>query len=319
MQNYCTLFNFSYLSRGLCLYYSLLKISKKFNLFIFAFDDLTYEFLIKKKLKNIVFISLKDFEDKKLKKIKKQRTQTEYFWTCTGSTVLYLFKKFKLKSCTYLDADLFFYRDPKILINEAKKCSCIISKHNYSNMYDQTDTSGTYCVQFMYFKNNLEGKKILSDWRKQCIKWCYNRFENGKFGDQKYLDIWPKKYKKVHVLNNLGGGVAPWNVQQYEVLKNLKFLKLSSKTKFDLIFYHFHNVKLLNKKTIYIGGYKIKNNVKEKIYKPYLMKLINITKKLNKDKIFKNTNFNEKYYSEGIFLIRLLKRLIMTENFLKIK
>ena len=96
-------------------------------------------------------------------------------------------------------------------------------------------------------------------------------------------------------------------------------MKLSSKTKFDLIFYHFHNVKLLNKKTIYIGGYKIKNNVKEKIYKPYLMKLINITKKLNKDKIFKNTNFNEKYYSEGIFLLRLLKRLIMTENFLKIK
>ena len=75
----------------------------------------------------------------------------------------------------------------------------------------------------------------------------------------------------------------------------------------------------MNKKTIYIGGYKIKNNVKEKIYKPYLMKLINITKKLNKDKIFKNTNFNEKYYSEGIFLLRLLKRLIMTENFLKIK
>ena len=106
-------------------------------------------------------------------------------------------------------------------------------------MYDQTDTSGIYCVQFMYFKNNLEGKKILSDWRKQCIKWCYNRFENGKFGDQKYLDNWPQKYSKLHILNNLGGGVAPWNVQQYKVLKNLKFLKLSNKTKFNLIFLSF--------------------------------------------------------------------------------
>ena len=115
-------------------------------------------------------------------------------------------------------------------------------------MYDQTDTSGIYCVQFMYFKNNLEGKKILSDWRKQCIKWCYNRFENGKFGDQKYLDNWPQKYSRVHILNNLGGGVAPWNVQQYKVLKNLKFLKLSNKTKFNLIFYHFHSVKLMSKK-----------------------------------------------------------------------
>ena len=32
------------------------------------------------------------------------------------------------------------------------------------------------------------------------------------------------------------------------------------------------------------------------------MKLLSITKKLNKDKIFKDTNFNEKYYSEGIFI-----------------
>ncbi len=319
MRNYCTLFNFNYLSRGLSLYYSLKKVSKNFNLFIFAFDNLTYEYLKKKKLKNVFVISLKDFEDIKLKRIKKKRTQTEYFWTCTGSTVLYLFKKFKLKSCTYLDADLFFYKDPKILINESKDSSCIISKHNYSKKYDQTNTSGIYCVQFMYFKNNLEGRKILSDWRKQCIKWCYNRFENGKFGDQKYLDNWPQKYNKIHILNNLGGGVAPWNVQQYKVLKNLKFLKSSNKTKFDLIFYHFHSVKILNKKTIYIGGYKITNNIKEKIYRPYLMKLINITNRLNKDKIFKDINFNEKYYSEGIFLFRLIKRLIMKENFLEIK
>ena len=51
MQNYCTLFNFTYLSRGLSLYYSLKKVSKNFNLFIFAFDNLTYEFLKKKKIK----------------------------------------------------------------------------------------------------------------------------------------------------------------------------------------------------------------------------------------------------------------------------
>ena len=74
----------------------------------------------------------------------------------------------------------------------------------------------------------------------------------------------PQKYSRVHILNNLGGGVAPWNVQQYKVLKNLKFLKLSNETKFNLIFYHFHSVKLMSKKTIYIGGYKITNSIKEK-------------------------------------------------------
>ena len=273
MQNYCTLFNVNYLPRGLNLYHSLMKVSKNFRLFIFAFDDLTYQYLKDLKLKKVVLISLKEFEDKKLKKVKKTRTKTEYFWTCTGSTILYLFRKYKLRSCTYLDADLYFYRDPKILIEESNKSSCIISKHNYSERYDQTKTSGIYCVQFMFFKNNLIGNKILQDWRKKCINWCFNRFENGKFGDQKYLDKWPKKYNNIYVLKNLGGGVAPWNVQQYDLLNNFKFqIKKNKKLKFDLVFYHFHNLKFMNNNITYIGGYRIDKEIKEKIYNPYLKK-----------------------------------------------
>ena len=318
MQNYCTLFNVNYLTRGITLYQSLLKVTKNFRLYIFAFDDLTFDYLNNLNLKNAIIISLKEFEDIKLKNIKKNRTNTEYFWTCTGSTILYLFKKYKIKSFTYLDADLLFYKDPKILIDEAKKSSCIITKHNYSEGYDQTKTSGIYCVQFMFFKNDLIGKKILRDWRDQCIKWCFNRFENGKFGDQKYLDYWPKKYKKVHVLKNPGGGVAPWNIQQYFFLKKFKLKNRNDYSKFDLIFYHFHNIKFISKKTIYIGGYKIDNEIKEIIYKPYLKKIIKTTNIIKKNKNFKNINFNESYFSGGIFILRLIKRFLLNKNFLKI-
>lgn len=318
MQNYCTLFNVNYLPRGLNLYHSLMKVSKNFRLFIFAFDDLTYQYLKDLKLKKVVLISLKEFEDKKLKKVKKTRTKTEYFWTCTGSTILFLFRKYKLRSCTYLDADLYFYRDPKILIEESNKSSCIISKHNYSERYDQTKTSGIYCVQFMFFKNNLIGNKILQDWRKKCINWCFNRFENGKFGDQKYLDKWPKKYNNIYVLKNLGGGVAPWNVQQYDLLNNFKFqIKKNKKLKFDLVFYHFHNLKFMNNNITYIGGYRIDKEIKEKIYNPYLKKVINIHKIIKKNKNFNNINLNENYLSGGIFLVRLFKRFIFNGNFLK--
>ena len=90
MQNYCTLFNISYLSRGINLYNSLISVSKNFRLYIFAFDSITYEYLKKINLKKVIIIPLGEFEDGKLKNIKKTRTLTEYFWTCTGSTVLYL-------------------------------------------------------------------------------------------------------------------------------------------------------------------------------------------------------------------------------------
>jgi hypothetical protein len=317
MQNYCTLFNISYLSRGINLYNSLIRVSKNFRLYIFAFDSITYEYLKKINLKKVIIIPLNEFEDRKLKNIKETRTLTEYFWTCTGSTVLYLFNKYNLKSCTYLDADLYFYKNPKILIEESKESSCIISKHNYSDGYDQTKTSGIYCVQFMHFKNDYLGNKILLDWRNQCIKWCFNRFEDNKFGDQKYLDIWPKKYEGVHVLNNLGGGVAPWNVQQYKVLKKLKLQIKKTHLKFDLVFFHFHNLKFINKNTTYIGGYKIDKNIKKKIYKPYLKKMLIIHNKLKKEKNIKDINFNESYFLGGIFFIRLIKRFIFNSNFLK--
>ena len=316
MQNYCTLFNINYLSRGINLYNSIKKVSKRFKLYIFVFDDLTLNYLKDLNLRHVIIISLFEFEDIKLKKVKKKRSQTEYFWTCTGSTILYLFRKYKIKSCTYLDADLYFYKDPKILIEEKKNVSCIITKHNYSTKYDQTKTSGIFCVQFMFFRNNEEGNKILNDWRTQCLKWCFNRFENNKFGDQKYLDSWPKKYKNIHILKHPGGGVAPWNVQQYKLLNNSKLSKRSNKFNFDLIFYHFHNLKFINEHITYIGGYRISKEIIKNIYVPYIKRVRSINKKIKKKKYLGKIDFNENLFSGGIFLLRLIKFFLFFKNFL---
>ena len=119
--------------------------------------------------------------------------------------------------------------------------SVLITEHRYTKEYDQSRTSGIYCVQFMTFKNDKNGMEALNWWRNACIEWCYSRFENGKFGDQKYLDDWLNRFKGVHSLKNLGGGVAPWNIQQYDL----------SKKEFELIFYHFHGFKILENHKFY--------------------------------------------------------------------
>ena len=211
---------------------------------------------------------------------------------------------------------MYFYKDPKILIEEKKNVSCIITKHNYSTKYDQTITSGIFCVQFMFFRNNKEGNKILNDWRTQCLKWCFNRFENNKFGDQKYLDSWPKKYKNIHILKHPGGGVAPWNVQQYKLLNNSKLSKRSDKFNFDLIFYHFHNLKFINEHITYIGGYRISKEIIENIYVPYIKRVRSINKKIKKKKYLGKIDFNENLFSGGIFLLRLIKFFLFFKNFL---
>ena len=270
MYNYCTLFDSKYLSRGLAMYESLKKYSNNYHLYIFAFDVRSYSILKKLNLPLATIISLDEFEDEKLLEVKKNRTQEEYCWTCTPSVIKYCIENFNLESCTYLDADIYFFSDPNILIEEMGGKSILITEHRYTPKYNRTKTRGVYNVQFMTFKNDKNGMKALNWWRNSCIIWCYNKVEDGKFGDQKYLDDWIFRFEGVHVLKHLGGGVAPWNVQQY---------KLEEKS-FELIFYHFHGFKFLLNDKVDLGGYAFTKEDIKLLYKPYLIHLKKIKEKI---------------------------------------
>ena len=84
---------------------------------------------------------------------------------------------------------------------------------------------------------------VLNWWRNACLDWCYAKAEDGKFGDQKYLDDWASRFEGVHELQHLGGGIAPWNVQQYIFkCEDSKIIgtEITTGKKFEVIFYHFH-------------------------------------------------------------------------------
>jgi len=183
--NFCTLFDSNYLHFGLMLHSSLLQHCDNFHLYIFAFDDKCEKFLKSQNLKNVTVISLQEFEDEKLLSIKSTRSKGEYCWTCTPSTILYVLKKFSQDHCIYIDSDIFFFNNPQILLDEIGEKSVLITPHNYLPQYDQSEISGKYCVQFIYFKNNKTGLEVLEWWRERCIEWCYEIPQDGKFGDQK--------------------------------------------------------------------------------------------------------------------------------------
>ena len=273
MYNFCTLFDSNYLTKGLTLYYSLEKHCESFHLYIFAFDEIAYNVLEQLKLSKVTIISLEEFEDDELLKVKPTRTKGEYCWTATSSTILYILEKYKVESCTYVDADIFFYSSPELIFNELANDSILITEHRYSPEYNKEVKSGKYCVQFITFKNDEKGLKALHWWRERCIEWCYNRFEDGKFGDQLYLDDWTERFEGVHVMKHLGGGLAAWNVQQYDFeKKNDKIIgtEILSGIKFEVIFYHFHYLRFYSDNLVELGRRKLSKNVIEIFYKPYI-------------------------------------------------
>ena len=269
------------------MYDSLKKNISDFHLYIFAFDDLSYSILQSINPGHTTVISLQEFENPELLAVKEERTKAEYCWTCTSSVIDYVLQNFKVPNCTYLDADLVFYNSPSILTAEMDdEASVLITEHRFSSLakiYEE-ERAGRFCVQFVTFNQNSESREILQTWKQQCIDWCYDRYENGKFGDQKYLDVWPEQYRHVHILKHLGGGVAPLNIQQYTLLEkdqSLWGMDKRTREKFPLVFYHFQYVKLLKNGWVDIGWHFIPRRVKKMLYLPYIKRLLKIEQRLS--------------------------------------
>lgn len=275
--HFCTLFDSNYLSRGIAMYESLKKHCPNFHLYIFAFDDKSFEILTHLNFENITVVSLKEFENEQLLAVKPSRSIAEYCWTCTSSTILYVLNNFEVDNCTYIDADLFFYSSPKVLFDEMGDNSVLITEHRFTKKYDRSHIAGIYCVQFITFKKNEAGLKVLNWWVNACLDWCYDRYEDGKFGDQKYLDDWTTRFNGVHVLQHLGGGLAPWNIQQYRMINNsnnnIQLLNKTTAEKFNTIFYHFHYVRFYSNNLIDFGWFKLEKNIINTFYANYIKEL----------------------------------------------
>lgn len=282
MLTFCTLFDSNYMDKGLVLYESLKNVAEDFKLYILAMDERCDIILRQMKLEKVIPISLREFEDEELLEIKKKRSRAEYCWTCTASLIDYVFETYQEEYCTYIDSDLCFYNNPQILIQEMcdNECSVQIVKHNFGirkRDLEKEKRSGKYCVEFNTFKNDVYGREVLSIWKRQCRDHC--SMAPGEMGDQKYLSNWPETYEKVHVLDNLGGGVAPWNVSRFKYFdkKNKKLVDKQTKRKFGLVFYHFHHLEYISDKSVNINVFKeglfVNNELVIDLYLPYLKKL----------------------------------------------
>ena len=287
--NFVTLFDSNYLSRGLAMIDSLHRWCKEFHIYVVAFDSETEVILNRLAIDNLTVISLADFEDEALLNVKNSRSKAEYCWTSTPSTILYCIQQFNLDHCTYVDADLLFLADPLPLIQEMGDDSILLTEHRFTWYYKAALRNGIYCVQFMTFKNTSEALEALEWWRDACLDWCFARLEDGKFGDQKYLDDWPSRFKRVHILKHEGGGIAPWNIQQYRIIKkNERFEIVSrrSKKKSNLFFYHFHNFRIYNTGIVDMGEYFLSKDVKNILYKYYIKELRRAVSKLEEKGFF---------------------------------
>jgi hypothetical protein len=272
--NLCTFFDRNYLYKGLVLYKSLKRTTKNFVLWILCTDEESYLILKKLRLKHAHLTKLEEVENKELLQVKKDRSKAEYSLTLKPAYVDYILRNNKsIKDIYYVDSDIAFFQNAKYVFELAEKASIAISPHDFPiSLRGREKRAGKYNAGAIYFKNDKESLTCLNRWRKQCIKWCYWKVENGKMGDQMYLDEWPKLYKKIKIFNHKGINLAPWNIKKYKLSKKRGDIYVDGD---KLIFYHFHQFKILsNQRFLPSHLHKIPKKALFYIYKPY-EKLIN--------------------------------------------
>ena len=307
VEHFVTLFDSNFLPMGMTLYDSLITYAQPFHLWILCMDEMVEKQLKQISLSYVTLISLKEIETQDLLAVKSGRTLSEYCWTLTPFTPQAVFdREATIERVTYLDADVFFFDDPRILLNELSKSGkhVLITEHAYAPEYNYwLPLSGRFCVQFTTFRRTLQAAKIMKWWQDKCLEWCFARFEDGKFGDQKYLDLWPDLFsKEVHILKQVNRTLAPWNVRYFTNRINENQ---------NPVFFHFHNLRIIapNKVRLY-GGYHI-GRKGDRFYDLYFLEL---SKSIQTLKFFNISLPVMKLPKEKWALLKYFKRVFLNRT-----
>lgn len=271
MRNYCTLFDSQYLPQGLALYESLKRHSSEpFTLYILPMDTECEEILLQMVLPGVVLVH-GFHENPEMQKLRQTRTHQEYCWTCASQLAELLIEE--LDEINYVDADCFFFSDPKVIFDEIGKRSIAVIPHRFIPAKKYLEVNGEFNVSLVHFKKDPRGLTCISEWAQQCRNQCSAK-ENC--GDQKYLNSWVGKYgADLCIIQNIGVGLAPWNLANYFVASRghasptIYFDEYFS-FMIDVVLYHFHEFKSNHDGTYRLTNYDLREEDIEHIYEPYI-------------------------------------------------
>lgn len=270
INGFCIIISKYKLYQGIALYRSLVYNSSNVNVFILCVDEEAYQVCEAMCLKYAILLRTEDLNDERLMVVKQNRRLNEYCWTLKPFFLEHVLSKYNyLDSAMYLDADICFFNDPSPIFEVNNQYCALLSEHDFLEKNSLVEQNcGKYNSGLIVFKKCKTGLEILKWWEEKCIEWCYDGLDEGRFGDQKYLDLMPRLFEGVYSISVPGVNIAPWNEAKYGF--NNKADKVYANND-KLICYHFCGLRLLNKNQFaLLIGSQMPNSV---IHTPYTLVL----------------------------------------------
>jgi hypothetical protein len=241
-----TLFDKNYLIRALAMRDSVLKFYPDANFWFLCLDDESENLINKIGLSQTKATNIGDFGDAELLGTRESRSRAEFAFTAKSAWLNHIANSESINNgdvLMWVDADILFYSSPTSMFDVMEKYSIAITPHKFTNKSEEMEKKvGKYNAGLILFKINSNSIKCLSEWRKECIDWCFLRYENGKLGDQMYLNSWMTKYQGVYELPDKGVNLGSWNIRNYKLQTRDSGRILVDSA--PLVCYHFHGVNM---------------------------------------------------------------------------
>lgn len=273
---YCTYFDSRYMPRARVMMQSLRAAGEKGRVFALCFDETAYS-AVSEWGDDIHALRLSDLEVAypQLLTVKTQRSTAEYYFTCTP-WVIRLVKGLcsDAEWVTYLDADLCFFSPVKQIYQEMGSGSCGIIAHDYLPRYRRLEKYGKFNVGWVSFRSTAEGRAVLDWWADQCLAWCHDTPDAGRFADQGYLDQFVAVAPGVIEITHPGANLAPWNLGGRTVASTGNGDVLVDGL--PLLFFHFHGLRRRGDRYFASHleyGARANATTRDLIYAPYVQAL----------------------------------------------
>ena len=274
---FCTLLDRHFVLRCLALIRSLERQGTPFRLWVLCADDEALTMFEQLAIPSVQPFSLREVEESfpELPAIKSSRGPYEYIATVKPFLLRAVMEKLPEGALlTYLDADLYFFDDPRVIEEEIGNGALLLTPHGFPEHLKSREQNGVFNAGFLAVKNTEEGRRAIRWWCDRCVEWCYDRVEAGRSSNQKYLDEFPKLFTNVRIAHHPGLNLAPWNIDTHAYSWNGDRLLVDQR---PLIFYHFHGLKRLapwlldtGLATYHMRGSRLLSG---RVYAPYLREL----------------------------------------------
>src|SRR5262249_20213632 len=161
-------------------------------------------------LPNIEVVPLATLEQAypELAVLKTERKMIEYYFTLSPFLPHYLFAKTDAGRITYIDADLYFFASPVPVLHSLGEAPLALTERRFSFDFRNHLVDGRFNVGWITYRRSPEALDCIEAWKAQCTAWCFDRVEDGRFADQKYLDGWPARCPSLKIIDNKGFNLA---------------------------------------------------------------------------------------------------------------